>query len=241
MIPKIFHCCWFGDKELPAQYKQNIETWRKANPDYEIRIWTNETFKPFIDKSDFCKYCIDNKIWGFLSDYFRFVVLYEYGGIYLDTDIEVYKSFDRFLDNKMFMGFIFDCLLGTAVIGSERGNPVLLEWKDILLKDFKRKGTLTISNNWITQYFLDKYPFPIFKLNGKEQQFDGIKIYPRYYFEKEDFTRKGGYSRHFCDNSWGGGRDPYWSGWQKRCCLEAWWRMYLTRGIWRRTHSTRYT
>lgn len=44
MIPKIFHCCWFGDKELPAQYKQNIETWRKANPDYEIRIWTNETF-----------------------------------------------------------------------------------------------------------------------------------------------------------------------------------------------------
>lgn len=127
MIPKIIHCCWFGDKQLPEQYQQYIDSWRRTNPDYEIRIWTNETFKPFIDKSEFSKYCIENKIWGFLSDYFRFVVLYEYGGIYLDTDVEIYKSFDNLLNNKMFMGFIFDCLIGTAVIGSEKGNPVMLE------------------------------------------------------------------------------------------------------------------
>lgn len=230
MIPKIFHCCWFGDKELPAQYKQNIETWRKANPDYEIRIWTNETFKPFIDKSEFCKYCIKQQFWAFLSDYARLTILHEYGGIYMDTDVEVYKSFDRFLSYRMFMGFIFDCLLGTAVIGSEKGNPILLEWKDILTGMFERKDTLGANNNWITQFFLDKYPFTIFKLSGKEQEFEGIKIYPRYYFEKESFTRKGGYSRHFCENSWGG-EDPYWSGWQKRCCLEAWWRISPIKAI----------
>lgn len=128
-----------------------------------------------------------------MSDYFRFVVLYEYGGIYLDTDVEVYKSFDNLLNNKMFMGFIFDCLIGTAVIGSEKGNPVMLEWKEILLNDFKRKGALTVSNMWITQWFLDKYPYPLFKLNGKEQGFDSIKIYPRDYFEKECFkSNRGG-------------------------------------------------
>ena len=162
---------------------------------------------PFVDESDFCKYCIENKIWGFFSDYFRFVVLYEYGGIYLDTDVEVYKSFDNLLDNRMFMGFIFDCLVGTAVIGSEKGNPILQEWKNILLNDFKCKGKLTVSNSWITHWFLDKYPYPVFKLNGKEQEFDGIKIYPRYYFEKENFSHsQGGYCRHFCDNTWGKGR-----------------------------------
>lgn len=131
-------------------------------------------------------------------------MLYEYGGIYLDTDVEVYKSFDNLLNNKMFMGFIFDCLIGTAVIGSEKGNPVMLEWKEILLNDFKRKGALTVSNMWITQWFLDKYPYPLFKLNGKEQGFDSIKIYPRDYFEKECFkSNRGGYCRHFCDNTWG--------------------------------------
>lgn len=207
MIPKIIHCCWFGGKELPEQYKRYIDSWRKTNPDYEIRIWTDETFKPFIDKSEFCKYCIENKIWGFLSDYFRFVVLYEYGGIYLDTDVEVYRSFDELLDCRMFMGFIFDCLLGTAVIGSEKGNPIMLEWRDILLRDFDRKGALTVSNSWVTRYFLDKYPLPTFKLNGKEQEFDGIRIYPRQYFEKECFwPNRGGYARHFCDNSWRKGR-----------------------------------
>lgn len=203
MIPKIIHACWLGQAKMPEEQVKYIEGWKKLNPDYDVRIWTDETFSKYYDNSEFVKDCIKKKKYGFLSDFFRFVVLYEFGGIYVDTDVEMFKCFDPFLNCKMFIGFIYDSLIGTATFGTEAKNPLMLEWLNKLENDYLEKGEFTISNNWITKYFLDN--FDDFKLNGKRQSLKcGIEVFPKDYFERYKISNKsnGGYSEHHCYGSW---------------------------------------
>ena len=203
MIPKIIHACWFGGNPLPDEYAYYIEGWKKLHPAYEVKIWTEKEFEPYLGDSLYVKDCIKIKKYGFLADYFRLVVLYEFGGIYVDTDVEILKPLDEFLDSKLFCCYIFDCLVGTATIGAEPHNPIIKEWLDKLLTDYEQNKQLVVNNNWITQYFLDN--FDDFKLNGKEQHLKcGIDIYPRDYFEKIKLSNKsgGGYAIHHCGGSW---------------------------------------
>lgn len=203
MIPKIIHACWLGTGEMPQEQKEYMEGWRLLHPDWEIRLWTDADFAPYLDGSPFVKACLERKKYGFLSDYFRFTVLYEFGGVYVDTDVEIMKPLDEFLDAKMFMGFIFDSSVGTALFGSEKGNPLMLEWREILERDFEEKGDFTVSNDWITKYFLDH--FPDFLLNGKRQSLaSGIEMYPKDWFERYQTDKKsgGGYAEHHCAGSW---------------------------------------
>ncbi len=198
MIPKIIHACWLGQAEMPPRYQAFIEGWRRLHPDWEIRIWTDADFTPYLDDSAFVKDAIAKKKYGFLSDYFRLKVLYLFGGIYVDTDVEIYKPFDPLLDCNMFLGFLYDSLLGTAVLASEKGNPILAEWLNILEKDYEEKREFTISNNWVTKYFLGT--FPEFRLNGKRQTLQsGIEIYPKDWFERYHGKHKsgGGYMQTF--------------------------------------------
>lgn len=209
MIPKIIHACWLGKGEMPADQRAYVEGWRKLLPDYEIILWTDETFEKYYDDSRFVKESIARKKYGFLSDYFRLTVLYEYGGIYMDTDVELFKRPDPFLDCKMFMGFIFDSSIGTAMFGTEPHNPLMREWLKILESDFEQKGDFTVSNNWVTKYFLDHYPD--FRLNGERQSLAcGIEMYPKDYFERYQVDRKsgGGYAEHHCAGSWSDERAP---------------------------------
>ena len=203
MIPKTIHACWLGKAEMPADQKKYVEGWKKIHPDYEIILWTDEMFNKYLDDSLFVKEAISRKKYGFLADYFRFYVLYHFGGIYLDTDVEVLKNFDPLLNCKMFMGFIFDSSIGTAIIGSEKGNPIMLEWIKILEEKKKKKGDFTLSNDWITKYFLEN--FDDFLLNGKRQSLKcGIELYPKDWFERYQINKKsgGGYSEHHCAGSW---------------------------------------
>ena len=101
------------------------------------------------------------------------------------------------------MGFIFDSSIGTALFGSEKENPLMLEWLHILESDFEKKGNFTVSNDWITKYFIEH--FSDFLLNGKRQSLDcGIEIYPKDYFERYKINKKspGGYAEHHCYGSW---------------------------------------
>ncbi|MBR0445878.1 MAG: polysaccharide pyruvyl transferase family protein [Oscillospiraceae bacterium] len=107
-IPKIIHYCWVGDKPKPQSVLYCIESWKRYCPDYEIREW-NETNYDFT-KNEYMRQAYEAKKWGFVPDYARLDIVYEHGGIYLDTDVEMVRSFDELLDNRNFFGFeLTDC------------------------------------------------------------------------------------------------------------------------------------
>lgn len=103
MIPKIIHYCWFGRNPLPYSALKCIESWRKYCPDYEIIEHNEDNYD--IEKYEYAKEAYEAKKWAFVSDIARLDILYQYGGIYLDTDVELLKSLDDLLDCDGFMGF----------------------------------------------------------------------------------------------------------------------------------------
>lgn len=126
MIPKVIHYCWFGRNPKPKDVLDYIETWKKHNPDYEIKEWNEDNFDIHC-----CKYvweAYNVKKYAFVSDYARLYALYTEGGIYLDTDVEVRKSFDSLLVNQSFVGWE-DNFLGTGILAACKKQ----KWvKDIL-------------------------------------------------------------------------------------------------------------
>lgn len=196
MIPKKIHYCWFGDKEKPEEIKKIIKTWKKLNG-YEIIEWNEKNFD--FSVSDYAKEAYNKKEWAFVSDYVRLKVLYEYGGIYLDTDVEIKKNFDeKFLENKIFLSFMFNCNLSTAIIGSEPNNRIIKQLLDLYDNlELKRSP----NNDIFTRFFIRNYSS--FKLNNKNQLLDNeIMIYQKEYFENPSINRKKGYSVHHFTASW---------------------------------------
>lgn len=103
MIPKIIHYCWVGNTPKPKSVLYCIESWKKFCPNYEIREWNESNYD--FSKNVYMKQAYEAKKWGFVPDYARLDIIYEYGGIYLDTDVELIKSFDEMLNQTAFMGF----------------------------------------------------------------------------------------------------------------------------------------
>lgn len=102
MIPKTIHYCWFGGKALPEQAVRCINSWKKFFPDYEIKEWNEENFD--INICRYVREAYDCKKWAFVSDYARFWILYTYGGIYFDTDVEVIAPMNDIIEKGAFMG-----------------------------------------------------------------------------------------------------------------------------------------
>lgn len=102
MIPKIIHYCWFGGKPLPEMAEKCIASWRKYNPGYQIKRWDENNFDLECDFFPGEAYQVGR--WAFVSDYARLKIIYENGGIYLDTDVEVIKSLDELLSFQCFLG-----------------------------------------------------------------------------------------------------------------------------------------
>ena len=102
MIPKIIHYCWFGKGLMPQSQKKCIEGWKKLMPDYEIKRWDESTFN--LDDFPLAKYACEVKKYALASDVCRYNVLSKFGGIYLDTDVELFKRFDDLLDCNFFTG-----------------------------------------------------------------------------------------------------------------------------------------
>lgn len=100
-IPKVIHYCWFGKNPIPKSLKKCIKSWEKYCPDYEIKQWNEENFD--INCNEFVREAYENKAWAFVSDYARLWIIYNNGGIYLDTDVEIVKNIDELLK--------YDCYL----------------------------------------------------------------------------------------------------------------------------------
>lgn len=106
MIPKIIHYCWFGRGPLPELAQKCIASWKKYLPDYEIKEWNEDNFD--VNIIPYTAEAYQAKKYAFVSDYARFWVLYKYGGIYFDTDVEVIRPIDDIISKGNFMGFETD-------------------------------------------------------------------------------------------------------------------------------------
>lgn len=150
MIPKLIHYCWFGGNPLPELAERCIASWREFCPDYEIRRWDESNFD--LNENDYIREAYENKKWAFITDYVRLKVLYEIGGIYMDTDVQVCKSLDRFLSHAAFSGFENDHQIPTGIMASEAGHPFFKEMLDYYTgRHFVREdGTFDQTTNVVT-------------------------------------------------------------------------------------------
>ncbi|MDY4237051.1 MAG: glycosyltransferase [Bacilli bacterium] len=174
MIPKIIHYVWVGNNPKPKDIKKCMKTWKKHLKDYKIIEWNESNFD--ISSHPFVKKAYEAKKWAYVSDYIRMYAIYNYGGIYLDTDVLVLENFDKFLNNKVFVGFERENYPFTAVFGAEKKNKFikkLLDYYDNLDAynfDFENNNTISVSNILINEYGCSK--------ENKEQLLkDGIKVY----------------------------------------------------------------
>ena len=174
MIPKIIHYCWFGNAQKDYMAKKCIESFGQIRG-CKIVEW-NETNCSF-DETEYVKQAYEQRSWAHVSDYYRLKRLYEYGGIYMDTDIQVKKSFpDNFFEADLVLGYMYECAISTAVIMAAPKHPYIKGLLDMYeTMAFDRR----IPNNSIFNDFtLANYPN--FRLNGKFREFipKGF-IYPR--------------------------------------------------------------
>lgn len=165
MIPKIVHYCWLSDEPYPQNIAKCIETWRKYLPDYKFIKWDFNR----IDKSKFkwVSDAYDNKKYAFAADYIRGYALYNYGGIYLDSDVEVLKSFDDLLSHHYFMGCEFNKTSPeAAVIGAEKGHPFF----QCLLNYYEGRSFIKADGS------LDRRTLPSIFKEILEEKFDVIHV-----------------------------------------------------------------
>lgn len=124
MIPKKIHYCWFGGKPLPHEYEKYINSWKKFCPDYEIKRWDESNFD--LNSNDFVKEAYNAEKWSFVSDYARLKIIFDEGGIYLDTDVQIVKNLDFLLINKCFFAEEIGGYVNTGLgFGSEKGNIIV--------------------------------------------------------------------------------------------------------------------
>lgn len=130
MIPRIIHYCWFGKQDKSSLSERCIQSWHKILPDYKIYEWNEDNF-PIKRAPKFVREAYRVGKYAFVADYVRLYALSLYGGIYLDTDVEVIKSFDSFLSLPSFIGYEDNrekrCIQ-TGVIGSIKDNYIIKEW-----------------------------------------------------------------------------------------------------------------
>ncbi len=208
IIPKTIHYCWFSKNEMPLKLQKYVEGWKNILPDYEFILWNEDNYD--IQKNNYIKEAYNHKKWAFASDYVRLDALNQYGGIYLDTDIELLKSFNTLLKNEAFVAFESRYKVGSAVIGSTKQNP----WLNCLLNMYQDKnfinqdGTIdtTPNTDLITNLMTKNWDL---KLNNHLQELDYITVYPRDYFYPKHVTTKkltltdNTYCIHHWENSWG--------------------------------------
>lgn len=236
MIPKIIHYCWFGGNPLPDDVKQCIESWKRYCPDYEIKRWDETNYD--INKCQYMADAYKEKKWAFVSDYCRLDVVHEYGGLYMDTDVEIIKSFDSLLEEEMFCGFESrdpvgykkgqdiekSVALGLGY-GAEKGHPYLKEMLDLYLElsFYNKDGSLNLvaCPRYQTAVLVKHGLIP----NNETQRMEKCIAYsPEYFCPQSNITDKmlyltnNTYSIHHFTVSWASKRDLEAREWKNKLC-----------------------
>lgn len=208
MIPKKIHYCWFGGNPLPESAKKYIETWKKYCPDYEIIEWNENNFD--VTRNQYCKEAYEAKKWAFVSDYARLKVLYDFGGIYMDTDVEVVRPLDDLLQYNWFSGFESEERIPTGTMGAGWNSTII----KIFLDDYKNRhfikkdGSFDLTTNVevMTQILKEKYKV---QLNNTRQIFgDNNMLLPFDYLccksliDGKIYRTKNTYTIHHFEGTW---------------------------------------
>jgi glycosyltransferase involved in cell wall biosynthesis len=180
-IPKIIHYCWFGGQPIPKETQDFIDGWRKICPDYKIMRWDESNFD--YKKYAYTREAYENKKWAFVSDVCRLEKLYKYGGIYIDVNTKVLKSFDDLLGDECFLGFEQDGMIMGALFGAVRRHPFIGKlltdyYKKEHLIDVSGEINLRTINNRMQEILLKMGMRP----DNSRQSLAGIEIYPKEYF-----------------------------------------------------------
>lgn len=198
MIKKI-HYCWFGGK-LPANVAANVEKWKQLNPDFEICEWNEGNSD--VSAYAFGRRALEQKRWGFVADIVRLQRLQAEGGVYLDTDVELIRPLNALEPegDRLVMGYMYDCALGTAFIYCPPNHPVIAD----VCEEYHhiRENAWPVNNTVFTDYFINRVPG--FLVNGRrwESAASRISLYPKEFFEQPAFLRDRGISIHQCSGSW---------------------------------------
>lgn len=208
MIPKIIHYCWFGGSPKSEDTLRYISSWKKILPDYEIKEWNETNFN--IDTS--CKYVKEAyklKKWAFVTDYVRLYALYQCGGVYLDTDVEVIKTYNPLLSAKAFIGAESEYSVCTATIGAEKESAFIGKLLDL----YKEKSFIqpngstseTPNSQLIYMFLVNEQGY---KTSNTVFETDDCIVYPVEYFSPLScYTMKirqtaNTYSIHYYAGTW---------------------------------------
>ena len=216
MIPKKIHYCWCGGKPLPKLMKKCIKSWKSYCPNYEIIRWDESNFD--VNCHPFVKSAYEQHAWAFVSDYARLKIIYDNGGIYLDTDVELVRNLDSLLKHQCYIGIeqgIYRCATGLG-FGATKFNPVvqsMLKLYDELIYDESKKDEMACP--YINNIVFERLGY---QYGDEIQILDGVTIYPEKYFDpistvmvKNLFCDET-YSIHHASASWfnGTGRLKRW-------------------------------
>ena len=207
MIPKILHLCWLSGDPFPKDIQNCIDTWKYYLPDYEIWLWDKEKFD--IESTLWTKQAYDSGKYAFAADYIRLYALYNYGGIYLDSDVIVYKSFDDLLNLPYFIGQAYERQFETAITGAERG----LKWISDILERYKNRSFILEDGSLDTlslprvfySVLKDKYSF--YRLHSLEPytyKDDIIYVFDQDFFNSRDCLEVRKTIKSYCAHNYAG-------------------------------------
>lgn len=193
MIPKVIHYCWFGGKPLPESAIQCIESWKKYMPDYEIKEWNESCFD--VNSVRFTQEAYKLQKYAFVSDYARFWILNNFGGIYFDSDVELIKPIDDIVEQGAFTGMEIPYKKSKGLwginpgvgIGCEKNNPLIKEF----LEYYSRKHFVNSRGSFSTTVVkmvskrMNALPYTVDSLGIAH--FENMNVYPRTYFCPLDY------------------------------------------------------
>ena len=231
MIPKVIHYCWFGRNPLPPLAVKCIESWKKYLPDYEIKEWNEDNFD--VNIIPYTQEAYQAKKYAFVSDYARFWILYKYGGIYFDTDVEVIKPLDDIIARGPFMGCEKDGATGVKLPSVAPGlglgvNPGLGLYKEILnmyatLHFIKENGSFNVKT--VVAYTTEILCKHGLMDTNEIQRVAEVWIYPKEYFCPIDYETKvfveteNTRTIHHYSASWVSEEDKYAMRVKKKLCF----------------------